>query len=141
MSIQTETLRLSVHTQSAIDPDMYHIRLVVKDEQIRPFLDVLERLWVLGEHDYMIDGRYKLGQHRIDVIEGDYTEGTGVTWAYGQCGEFYWNLERRGDDLFLDLNAYHEFELDYTKAPSELPLAFWVEPAAVIRAFMGKGGH
>ncbi len=146
MSLQTNDLRLSVHTNNVMDHDMFHVRIVVKAETIEPMLSALTRLWILGEHEYAVEGRYKVGQHWIRVEDGVAGE-EGVDMAYGSVVDsvrsFWWNLERRGEEYFLDMSIGKPFTSDQaldgtTQLTDILPIDFWIEPAAFIRSMTGK---
>ncbi|MBD9511590.1 hypothetical protein IB265_33070 [Ensifer sp. ENS10] len=148
MSLQTNDLRLSVHINAAMDDSMYHVRIVSYAEQLKPLIEALHRLYVLGEHEWCFGGRYTIGQHKIEVVEGEVQKDK-VLWAFGnvreQVNSFYWNLELRGDQYFLDMNieknADEDARLDGTAGMTDkLPVDFWIEPAAFIRSIMGKKG-
>lgn len=148
MSLQINDLRLSVHINAAMCDSLFHVRIVSDADQLKPLIEALHRLYVLGEHKWAIAGRYTVGRHKIEVLDGEVQDDK-VLWAFGnvqnQINAFYWNLERRGDQYFLDMNieknADEEARLDGTKGMTDkLPVDFWIEPAAFIRSIMGKRG-
>ncbi|OWZ90392.1 hypothetical protein B9J07_27790 [Sinorhizobium sp. LM21] len=150
MSLQTNDLRLSVHMNSAVDHDWFHVRVVAQADTLKPLIDALERLHELSEQDWAIYGRYTVGQHLIHCEDGEYAKGK-VLWAYGtvkdQPETFSWNLELRSDGAYyLDMNIEKALDEDArldgtTRMNDKLPVDFWIEPAAFIRSIMGKRGE
>ncbi|MGV1754878.1 hypothetical protein [Agrobacterium sp. CG674] len=145
MSIQHNEFRLSVHTNAMIADDCYHVRLVTPADKIQLLLDAV--LSVKGENGYIVAGHAQVGGLGVEILEGD-TWDEKVQWAFGNVDEFdsfWWNIERRGDEYYLDFNiakARNQVDrLDPVIGMTDrLPSDFWVEPAAVIRAIMGKRG-
>lgn len=147
MSIQLNDIRLSVHTNAAIADDCYHVRLVTPADKIQPLLDAVLKASAKSDDGYIVSAHSRIGALGFDILEGDTSDGK-VMWAFGNVDEFdafWWNIERRGEDYYLDFNIgkarNSEDSLDPVIGMTDrLPTDFWIEPAAVIRAIMGKRG-
>ncbi|WP_326894594.1 hypothetical protein U8P73_36275 (plasmid) [Rhizobium beringeri] len=97
--IQTSELRLSVHVDAAMDDDLFHIRLVTKDEKIQNFCAAIVRLHGLAGGDCIAFGTYKVRGFAFEVTEGE-VHNEGRMGIRQRSGAGLLLL----DDLYLDFN-------------------------------------
>jgi hypothetical protein len=155
--IQASDIRLSVHENCAFNRnDRYHVRVYVTTAQIRTFLEAYVRYGWDHEGDYEATGGwFMLGGHKFTIDMGEYDSRglednpapEGIVYFTVSTGNLYLQVRPHSEGWIIDMSPEKDcsdFErTDGTRYPREIPLPidFWVEPAAVIRAILGKGGH
>jgi hypothetical protein len=151
MSLQLHNIKISVHTDCRwAGGERFHVRATVTSEQIADFLSSVIGWGFDEDSDYLdTSARFDFCGMRFRIEEGEYDRrcidldglvyfavGVGSVRADFTPHQGGWTI-----DFSIDKSFGDDRDLDTWDMSGKLPECFWLEPASIIRAILGKGAH